>query len=62
MFKKLFCSHDYNIIKEYDFKSEFEIIRESGLNPSTHDSLKRKKVIMLKCSKCNKIKTKTVTS
>lgn len=58
MFDKLFCSHNYDIIKEYDFKSNFEIIREAGLNPTTHDSLKRKKIIITKCSKCNKIKSK----
>ena len=58
MFKKLFCDHSYNIIKEVNLPSEIDMIREHGMKPLTTHSTVRKIVIISKCEKCNKIKHK----
>ncbi len=62
MLKKLFCNHDYNMVNQFDVKSEFQIITESGFTPKTWNSLRMKIVTDFKCSKCNRIKRRTVTT
>ena len=62
--KKLFCLHDYELINQFEIKSEFDIVLEAGLLPAPHRSLKRIIVSDYKCSKCNKLKRlkrKTIT-
>ena len=54
--KKLFCSHNYQLINQFEMKSEFDIVVENGLIPNTYNSLKRKFITDYKCSKCNKLK------
>ena len=61
MFKKLFCSHDYDIIKEFEIKSEFEIISSLGYTPKSWTKLNKEYVTIFKCKKCNKIKTKIIS-
>ena len=56
MFKKLFCSHDYNIIKELNISSEFDIVCENNRRPTTWNSRKRKHILVFKCTKCKKLK------
>jgi hypothetical protein len=55
-FENLFCSHDYHLVNQFEMKSEFDIIHESGRRPMTIHSLKRLQVTDYKCSKCPKIK------
>ena len=56
--KKLFCNHNYSILKNYRIKSEAELIIE---NPSirtatVNTNSKSVLIIVYKCSKCSKIK------
>lgn len=62
MFKKLFCSHDYEKINQFEMKSEFDIVHESGLSPKTTCNLKRLIVTDYKCTKCNKLKRLEATT
>ena len=62
---KLFCSHDYHIEKDYEMKSVFQQMMENGLSKIEGGSMSRylfnsKQVIVFKCSKCNKLKTKII--
>lgn len=59
MLKKLFCNHDYNMVNQFDVKSEFQIIREAGFTPNTWNSIRMKIVTDFKC---NRIKRRTVTT
>ena len=56
MFKKIFCSHDYEIINQFTIKSAFDIIADRRLTPNTHSCMKRQYITDFKCSKCNKLK------
>ena len=58
-FKKLFCDHDYELINQFEMKSEFDIVKEHGYRPNTWNSLKRRIVTDYKCTECNKIKRLT---
>jgi|TARA_R110002073_G_scaffold23645_7_gene80517 hypothetical protein len=56
---RLFCQHDYHLINQYEMKSEFDIVVESGKTPNTHNSQTRVLITDYKCSKCNNIKRLT---
>ena len=56
---RLFCQHDYHLVNQYEMKSEFDIVVESGKIPNTHNSQPRRLITDYKCSKCNKIKRLT---
>ena len=58
MFKKLFCDHNYNIIKEMEVPSELDIIKDRGYTPRTTCNVVRQYIIIYKCEKCNNIKHK----
>ena len=60
--KRLFCSHDYHLINQFEIKSEFDIVNDSGRTPNTHCSLIRKYIWDYKCSKCNKLKRLSTTT
>jgi len=60
MLKQLFCSHDYIEVKNFKIESMFDIIKENGFTPNTHSSKRRIYVTDYKCSKCNKLKRKTL--
>ena len=62
MFKRLFCSHDYQIIEKIYYKSNFELVKESGYVPNTLNSTKSKTVLVLKCAKCKKMEFETIYS
>ena len=53
---RLFCSHDYYLTNQFEIKSEYDIVVESGKVPHTLLSLKRKYIWDYKCSKCQKTK------
>jgi hypothetical protein len=53
---RLFCSHDYHLVNQFEIKSEYDIVEDSGRTPSNHCSLKRKYIWDYKCSKCQKLK------
>jgi hypothetical protein len=59
MIKSLFCKHDYVLINQIEMKSEFDIIVESGKQPTTCNSLTRLTCTDYKCSKCSKLKRLT---
>ena len=62
---KIFCKHNYEIIKEHEIKSQMQIMIENGLSSIEGGSsmmLKSKYVIVYKCKKCNKIKETVVTN
>jgi hypothetical protein len=56
---RFFCSHDYFLVDEFEIKSEFDIVNDSGRTPNTLCSLKRKYIYTYKCDKCKKIKILT---
>lgn len=53
---RLFCSHDYDIINQFEMESEFDIVTKSGKIPNTWNSQKRIAVTDLKCKCCTKFK------
>ncbi len=60
---RIFCKHDYEIIKEHEIKSQFEKLIGTGVvfeNIEGEDIVEKMGtcvyVIVLKCAKCNKIK------
>jgi hypothetical protein len=53
---RLFCSHDWLIIRYDEIPSPFDIVKENGYAPKTHCSLKRTYIWHYKCKKCRKIK------
>ena len=53
---RLFCSHDYYLTNQFEIKSEYDIVVESGKVPHSLLSLKRKYIWDYKCSKCQKTK------
>ena len=57
--KSLFCKHDYNLVNQFEMKSEFDTVIEMGKIPNTWDSRTRLVVTDYKCSKCPKIKRLT---
>jgi len=58
--KSLFCQHDYELVNQFELKSEFEIVAEAGKVPNTWNSQRRKTVTDYKCKKCKKLKRLTV--
>ena len=60
--KRLFCSHNYQLINQFEMKSEFDIVVENGKVPNTWNSRTRKTVTDYKCSECNKLKRLTVNT
>lgn len=54
--KSLFCSHDYHLMNQFELKSEFDIVVESGKIPNTWNSQRRVTITDYKCNKCKKIK------
>lgn len=56
---RLFCSHDYYLVNQFEMKSEFDIVVENGQVPNTWNSQTRRIVTDYKCSKCNNIKRLT---
>ena len=59
MFSNLFCSHDEEIFKEFDFESQADMLRKMGKQPDSHTSFKRVKVIFFKCNKCKRVRKDT---
>lgn len=59
---RLFCSHDYHLVNQFEMKSEFDIVIEAGKVPNTWNSQRRRIVTDYKCSKCNNIKRLTATT
>jgi len=62
---KLFCKHDYEIIKEYEIKSVFDKLKDAlgGEFECTNLVIFRsKQVIVYKCKKCNKIKESVISN
>ena len=53
---RLFCSHDYHLINQFEIKSEYDIVVEGGKVPHSLLSLKRKYIWDYKCGKCQKTK------
>ena len=53
------CSHDYEIINQFEMDSEFDSVRKAGYKPNSYHSLKRKHVTDFKCSLCGKSKRLT---
>ncbi len=53
---KLFCNHDYELLIDFEMKSSFEIILDSGKIPTTFDNTKRTHVTDYKCKKCGNLK------
>lgn len=58
----IFCKHNYELVNQFEMKSEFEIVIEFRGTPNTHCSLTRKNVSDYKCTKCGKIKRLTATT
>jgi hypothetical protein len=52
----MFHKHDWDLIDYKKLSSEVERLRNVGLKPNTHNSLKEKHVWIFKCKKCPKIK------
>ena len=57
--KRLFCTHDYNLINHKEVESEFEMIAKLNYKPTTHHSTTRLIITDYKCSCCGKIKRLT---
>jgi len=53
------CKHDYNLVNQYEMKSEFDIVSDAARTPNTHCSITRRLITDYKCSKCGKIKRLT---
>lgn len=60
--QRIFCQHDYILINQYELKSEFDIVVDSGKVPNTWCSRKRKLITDYKCNNCGKIKRLTATT
>ena len=56
LFYSLFCSHDYTLLNQFEMKSEFDIVAESGYTPNSFCSIVRTKITDYKCLHCDKIK------
>ena len=58
---KLFCQHNYEILKEIIVPSELDNLRENGITEGTYyiGIARRQYIVYFKCSKCNKIKKDT---
>jgi len=56
IFKRLFCVHNYQLINQFEIKSEFDIVVENGKIPNTWNRINRKVITDYKCSECNKLK------
>jgi hypothetical protein len=56
LLSRLFCSHDYHLVNQFEIKSEYDIVEDSGRTPNSYCSLKRKYIWDYKCSKCQKMK------
>lgn len=41
LFEKLFCLHDYQLVNQFEMKSEFDIIVEAGKVPTSVHSITR---------------------
>jgi hypothetical protein len=54
--KKLFCSHDYKLVNQFELKSEYDIVVENGYIPTTLESMRRLIITDYKCTKCSKLK------
>jgi hypothetical protein len=52
----MFHKHDWNLVDSQRLLSEVGKLKNMGLKPTTHDSLKEKHVWIFKCKKCPKIK------
>ncbi len=39
---RLLCQHDYHLVNQYEMKSEFDIVVESGKTPNTPNSKTRR--------------------
>jgi hypothetical protein len=59
---RLFCTHDYNLVNQYELESEFDIVVKAGKVPNTWNCQKRRLITDYKCSKCGKIKRLTATT
>jgi len=55
-FKKLFCSHNYILVNQFEIESEFDIINRNGFVPKTWHNAKRLVVTDYSCTKCSKLK------
>lgn len=52
----MFCRHSYDVVYQDETKSEAEQLASLGLRPNTHSSFVKKYIVILRCSKCGKIK------
>lgn len=62
---RLFCTHNYEIIKEYEIKSQLQMMIENGLLTMDNcplEMFKSKYIIVYKCIKCGKIKETVVNN
>lgn len=41
---RLFCSHDYHLVNQFEIKSEYDIVGDSGRTPNNHCSFPRGEV------------------
>lgn len=57
--RRLFCKHKYELVNQFEMKSEFDIVVEAGKVPNTHNSQTRRIITDYECIKCNKIKRLT---
>ncbi len=53
---RLFHSHNYIMVNQFEMKSEFDIVCENGFVPNTWTKRIRKVITDYKCTICNKIK------
>jgi hypothetical protein len=53
---RLFHSHNYIMVNQFEMKSEFDIVCQNGFMPNTWTKIKRKVITDYKCTICNKIK------
>lgn len=52
--------HNYEIINQFETKSETEQLHEMGLRPNTHSSFSKKYITDFRCSICGKQKRKVI--
>jgi hypothetical protein len=53
---RLFCSHNWGILRYDEIASQFDIVKENGYIPNTGCSIKRTYIWHYKCKNCQKIK------
>lgn len=54
-FNELFCKHEYKVIAEKQIPSKVDMTAQLGYTPNSWQSMTRKYVTVLNCTKCGKI-------